>query len=274
MQRKFEVSENEMLEALNKSGYLLESEIARMLAKYGFFIESNQVIEDKLTGKSREIDLIAEYYNYNPEMVGHKTASKLRFVFEIKNNLFPITLLTKLEYSPNLDEAWTGLKEALTIPKNIHYNCTESYYQRLIHKNKQLFTQYCSYQKKKADDELMALHPDNIHEGLSKITQFCEEMVNLYDKDLLYVDSEKDEYFRHFLFIPVLLINDELYELDNNRLNKVDSSILVFNYHFDKDPKMAYIFIVTKKGFPKFINQMIKIDKEVKQFMVKIKKML
>jgi hypothetical protein len=61
MQREFEITKEEMLEALNRSGYLMESEIASMLAEFGFFIETNQVIEDKFTGKSREIDLLAEY---------------------------------------------------------------------------------------------------------------------------------------------------------------------------------------------------------------------
>lgn len=273
MQREFEITKEEMLEALNKSGYLMESEIASMLSEFGFFIETNQVIEDKFTGKSREIDLLAEYYNYKKEYSEYKTASKIKFVFEIKNNLFPIVLLTKWETSPNIED-WTGLKEALTVPENINYDYFDSYYRPLIQDNKKIFTQYCSFQKKKANDELMALHPDVIHEGLSKITQYCEEMVKVYDKDLLYMsDSDyKDDYFRHFLFMPVLLINDELFELNDKKLNQVDSSILVFNYHYQKEPKMAYIFVVTKKGFPKFIQQMTELDEKVEQLMIKIKK--
>ena len=274
MRREFNITKEEMLEALTRSGYLMESEISSMLAEFGFFIESNQVIEDKFTGKSREIDLIAEYYNYKEKNSGYKTASKIKFIFEIKNNLFPIVLLTKWESSPNIED-WTGLKEALTIPDKIKYDWYNSYNKRLIQNNKRIFTQYCSFQKKKVNDELMALHPDNIHEGLSKITQYSEEMVKIYDKDLLYerTDSDyKDDYFRHFLFMPVLLINDELFELQDNKLKQVDSSVLVYNYHFDKEPKMAYVFVVTKKGFPKFIEQMVKIDEEVEDIMIKIKK--
>jgi hypothetical protein len=274
MQREFDITEEEMLEALNKSGNLMESEIASILAEFGFFFESNQVIEDKYTGKSREIDLIAEYYNYKEENSEYNTASRIKFIFEIKNNLISIVLLTKWESSPNIED-WTGLKEALNIPEKINYDWYDSYNKRLIQNNKKIFTQYCSFQKKKANDELMALHPNNIHEGLSKITQYSEEMVKLYDKDLLYekTDSDyKDEFFRHFLFMPVLLINDELFEFQDNKLQQVDSSILVYNYHFDKKPKMAYVFVVTTKGFPKFIERMIKIDKEVEEIMIKIKK--
>jgi hypothetical protein len=274
MQREFQITKEEMLEALNRSGYLMESEIASMLAEFDFFIETNQVIVDKFSGKSREIDLLAEYNDFKKEYSGYKTASKIKFVFEIKNNLFPLVLLTKWEFSPNIED-WTGLKEALTLPDNINYDWLDGYYRPLISDNKKIFTQYCSFQKKKANDDLMALHPDVIHEGLSKITQYCEEMVKLYDKGLLYVkpDSDyKDEYFRHFLFLPVLLINDELFELNDNKLNQVDSSVLVFNYHYENEPKMAYIFVVTKKGFPKFIQRMTKLDEKVEQLMIEIKK--
>jgi len=272
MKREFEITEQEILESLERSGYLLESEVAKMLSERGFFIESNQVIEDQYSGKSREIDLTAEYYNYKKENVGFKTASKIRFVFEIKNNLFPIVLLTKWEFSPNIED-WMGLKEALTIPEKISYESFENFYERLIKNNGNIFTQYCSFQKKKANDDLMALHPDAIHEGLSKITQYCEEMVKVYDKDLLYEKSEqKDDYFRHFLFMPVLLINDELYELIDSKLIQVDTSILVFNYYFENSPKMAYIFVVTRKGLPTFIEKMINLEETVEQNMINIKK--
>jgi hypothetical protein len=279
MKKDFKITKNEMIDALNRSGYLLESEISRTLANEGYFIESNQVIEDPITGKSREIDLLAEYYGgYKKEWADFKTATMVKFVFEIKNNLFPFVLLTRFEFSPNIED-WKGLKEALTLPKNLNYDWHESFYEEIINKkNTFIYTQYCSFHKKKANDELMALHPDNIHEGLSKITHYCEEMVKLHDKCLLYEDSEesikKDEFFRHFLFMPILLIKEELYELRDEKLIKVESSILVHNYHFNKEPKMAYVFIVTKNGFPEFIKKMRKLEETVKLKMIETRKKL
>ena len=83
MAKIFEISKSEMLEALKRSGYLLESEISAFLANQGFFVETNQVIEDPITGKSREIDLIAEYYEYKQDRSSYKCASGIKFVFEI-----------------------------------------------------------------------------------------------------------------------------------------------------------------------------------------------
>jgi len=262
-----------MLDALNRSGYLLESEISRTLAEAGFFVETNQVIEDPFTGKSREIDLIAEYFNYDETRSSFKVAANVHYVFEIKNNLFPIVLLTQFEFTPRIED-WTGLKEALTVPDGLIYeDWHEGFYEHLIHSKKSsIYTQYCSFQKKKENDEVMALHPDNIHSGLAKITQYCEEMVKMYDKNLIYENHDKDEYFRHFLFLPILLINDDLYELKKDRLESVESSILVYNYHYDKNPKMAYIFVVTKKGFPAFMRSMMAMENKVERRMIEIVK--
>jgi hypothetical protein len=47
MIQDYKTSEEEMLQALKRSGYLFESEICSYLSGKGFLIESNQVIEDK-----------------------------------------------------------------------------------------------------------------------------------------------------------------------------------------------------------------------------------
>ncbi len=272
MDNNIKLTESEMLNALKRSGYILESEILNYLSKKGFFIEANQVIEDPFTGKSREIDLLAEHHSFIKERSGYKTASKIKFVFEIKNNKFPIVLLNPFEFSPNIED-WMGLKEALTIPEGLHYDWVEGYYEELINtKASSIYSQYCSFHKKKQNDELMALHPDIMHIGLAKITQYCEEMVKLFDKDLIYENPEKDDYFRHFLFLPVLLINDDLYELNNEKLRKTESSILVYNYHYDKEPKIAYIYVITKNGFPAFIESMLELEDKMELRMIEIRK--
>lgn len=276
MTNKYDFSEEEMLDSLRRSGYMFESEICSYLSSLGFFVESNQVIEDKITGKSREIDLLAEYYNFKSDRISYLTASKIRYVIEIKNNNSPLVLLTKWRSSPNIED-WTGLKEALNIPNDVeNYDWYDSYYENLI-PNRNIYAQYCSFIKKRANVDLMALHPDNVYEGLSKITQCAEEMVAEQDTDLIYEKEEiktDNTAFRHFLFIPILLINDSLYELEGNKLNQVESSILVFNYHFNNVPKMAFVFVLTKKGFPDFVDRLIKLQEEVELKMIKTKKAL
>ncbi len=266
------VTKDEMIEALKRSGYLLESEISSALSNAGFFVESNQVILDPFTGKSREIDLLAEYYVHRPEGIGSKCCAKIKFVFEIKNNIYPLLLLTQFEFSPNIED-WMGLKEALNLPEDLQYESFDSYNENLISdRTGHIFTQYCSFHKKKANEDLMAVHPENLHTGLMKIAQYCEEQVELMDTDLIYDSSnneEKDDYFRHFLYLPVLLINDDLYEYNDGKIKKKDSSVLVFNYHYKDEPKMAYVFVVTREGFDDFMRQMIKLEEITESLMKK-----
>ena len=203
--KKMNFDEKELMQAIERSGYLLESEISKILSKSGFIIENSQVIIDPFTGKSREIDLTAEYFNYRERTSKVKCVSKVRFVFEIKNNSAPIVLLTEFEHSPNLED-WLGLKRWETIPKGLDNHYYEGYWEKLVQEKRgSIFTQYCSFQRKKANDELMALHLDNIHSGLSKITQYYEEAIDREER----VEGENG-YYRDFIYLPVLLISDDL----------------------------------------------------------------
>ncbi|MCR4288733.1 MAG: hypothetical protein NUV86_00520 [Candidatus Scalindua sp.] len=275
-----EISTQEIMQAIKRSGYLLESEITKTLASQGYFIESNQSILNPLTKKSREIDLVAEYYEYDEKTANNKTCAKIYFVFEIKNNFFPLVLLTKMEFSPNT-QVWEGLKEILTIPDGIEYSFYEGFYEELLRDEEYLYTQYCSFQKKKGNkDELMAFHPENLYSGIAKITQYCDEAVNRWNNDSgedEEIENYKDDYFRHFLYIPILLINDSLYELDINEenktdLRKVESSKLVYNYHLMDEPKNSVIFVMTKKGLNDFLPQMRALERKVVEKMLKAKK--
>ncbi|UJS23571.1 hypothetical protein [Thiothrix winogradskyi] len=107
----------------------------------------------------------------------------------------------------------------------------------------------------------MALHPDNVHSGLAKIIQYCEEKVE--DWENRHNDDSEEKFLRHFLYMPILLIQDDLFLLKNDALVKVDSSILVVNYHHQKTARMAYVFVTTKKGLSQFIQDSLLIEKTV-----------
>lgn len=264
------LSKDHLIEAIKRSGYLLESEIANTLVSADFFIESNQVIEDPITGKSREIDLIAEYYDR--DYVGrseHKACAKIKFVFEIKNNIYPLVLMTKLEFSPNI-EIWESIKEIQTEPEGINSSSTNSFYEILLGNNEPIFTQYCSFDVKKGKkiEEIIASHPEQVYTGLSKITQYCEEAVESWEDPDIF-----QKYYRKFLFMPVLLINEDLFELevglDNEpALNKVEESRLVFNYFYKNNPKLATVWVVTKKGFKSFIDKTIAAERKLEAEMI------
>src|SRR5690606_14472756 len=128
-------------------------------------------------------------------------------------------LLTQFEHSPNIED-WLGLKERQTFPEEMPEKYFNGFWDELIDKNRgKIFTQYCSFQRKKQNSELMALHPDNIHIGLSKISQYCEESVETWGRESV---ERKNGYFRNFINLPVLLISEDLYELRYNEEGKTE----------------------------------------------------
>lgn len=265
-----EISKEEMLEAINRSGYLLESEIANMLAKLGYFTETNGITIDTSTGKSREIDLVAEYWEYIQKHGDIHATSCIKYIFEIKNNNQPLVLLTKYENSP-YTEPYTYFKEAHTTPKEIKEPTGNyiSYYDELFEQQNHIyFTQYCSFQRKKAgkENELMACHPEMLHSGLLKICQYCEEQVEFWG------DWEQDKFFRKFLYLPVLILNNDLYELevgkdDNVSIKQTDVSRLIFNYHFREMPRSAIVYVVTKNALKTFLEDMLTLQRNIEDKM-------
>lgn len=267
----------ELLESLNRSGYLLESEISKILNDRGYFNHTNPVIKDKLTGKSREVDLVSEFYERNRDYK-NKTICRITFVFEIKNNSSPVVLLTRGDTSPDVP-IWNGGREVFSIPEGIDY---ESYmngiFEELIYKLEYpIYSQYCSFQYKKDQNkkELMALHPEPIHEGLSKCVQYCDETVDDWNTEHVQKVG-KDDYFRHFIYLPVLLLKDDLYELHHTKTNKpklkkVSSSILLYQYIKDDSPEMTLVLVLTRKGFDNVMKTMLEIQRNIEKTMINIR---
>ncbi|MCO5240535.1 MAG: hypothetical protein M9904_10820 [Chitinophagaceae bacterium] len=271
------LTESEMIESLQRSGYLFESEIAKTLQELGFFVEPNQVIIDQLTGKSREIDMTAEYHKYNAERAEYKVSGKIKFVFEIKNNSFPIALLSRYKYSPNTDMdslfkfVETGVTFGFGTGDPAFYDGPTD-----LELRKNIFTQYCSFQQKKTGEELMAVHPDELYSGLSKVTQHCEDEVRWW--------SERDrssaaiaDYTRQFYFLPVILFKGDLYEvmLEDSaapKLISVDCSRFIFNYHYNEKRSHALVYFLTQKGLVKFLEEMIIWEEQIERDLFELKK--
>ena len=49
---------------------------------------------------------------------------------------------------------------------------------------------------------------------------------------------------------------------------ETNRSILVVNYYRNNQPAMAYVFVVTKKGFQDFMEIALKLEKEVDEKLV------
>lgn len=258
--------ESMMTNALLRSGYVMESRIVHALVQNGFFVEPNQRIIDTTTGKSREIDFVAELWdpNRNKLHLDAKVSVSVRFVCEAKNNPLPVVLLTELPFSPKL-ETWdslhagrTGLfREELFDPSFYDY-LTDGY---------KSYTQYCTFKNKKngKDSEWLAWHPDDFHDDLEKIISYSRQ-------DAKVIEECNDNYHRLFLNIPVVILSGDLYVASPHdgtvSLSKVDFGHFMHFSIYEEAPCLSLVLFTTEGNFLPLFDQLIGFGQNIESVAV------
>ena len=254
------VSLEKIRECLDRSGYLMESRLVRSLTEQGYFVEPNQVLRDPRTGKSREIDLVAEYYSYNRERP--KVCVKTHFVVEAINNRFPFVLTTERPYTPNADfESY--IKFAATPEPNSFISELDLYDEK--HADwENLFSQYCLLTKKKSDKEFMASHTDDVYGALLKLSEYVEHALAIWASR----DRPDAKYWRLFFWQPMLVLSGQLIRMqlrddDTPELQEVSMGRLEFNWHDDDQPRTTVIEVVTEQFLLKRLATIVEKDDEL-----------
>jgi hypothetical protein len=249
----------QVLECLERSGYLLESQLVSALVKAGYFVEPNQVLKDPRTGKSREIDLVAEHYS---ERVGpsEDVCVKTHFVAEIINNRYPVVLMTERPLSPNEDfESW--VKYACTPDPNSFELSFDIFGERTPPRSA-LFSQYCGLTRKKDNDALMASHPDDMYSSLLKVAEFTEaELASFRSIEW----SKPERFWRIFFWHPLLVLGGQLLmiqEGENGEPKAVDveSAFLEFNWHEGEIRRSTLIEFITANAFQYRLDEIVQMD--------------
>lgn len=249
-------------ECLDRSGYLLESRLVRSLTDQGYFVEPNQIVRDRRTGKGREIDLVAEYFRYNPKRP--KTCVKTYFVVEAINNKFPFVLLTERPNSPGAD--FENYIKFICTPEPNPFTAHLDIYENKGADWKNLFSQYCVITEKgSGKKELMATHPDDVYSSLLKLSEYVEDQIYSWTTgDLL----ERTEFWRMFFWQPMLvlsgqLVSAHLLENGTTQLRETTMGRLEFNWHDDDQHRTTVIEVLTEEYFLKRLTIMIEKDDEL-----------
>ena len=243
MQHKI-ISNDEIRECLERSGYLLESSIVRELGERGFFVEPNQVVLDPRTGKSRELDIVAEHYSYQPDHP--RTCVKTHFVAEVVNNKYPVVLLTKRPSTPNSNfESY--VKFGCTPEPNDFHKHFDFYEDREPPKER-FFSQYCALSSKRGETkELMASHSEDMYASLQKVAEYAEQEVDRFAE---WTTESSEEFWRIFFWHPMLIVGGQLVTVENAEvgtvsLSEVSSAFLEFNWHQGGELRTTVIEVVT-----------------------------
>ena len=214
----------------------MESIMVSALSNAGFFVEPSQGIIDEHTGKSREIDIVAEYCRYSPE--NHRTCVKTHFVIEAINNLYPLILTAERPPSPHVEEE-CYFKYWVT-PDEDTFGNIDILAGRWI-KNKTLYAQYCAITKKK-NKELMASHSDDLYSSIIKMVKYCTDSA-------IKPEWADDDVWRVCFWQPVLVVQNDILvhktdDSGNDILEEVSSALLEFNYHTNGEPDSIIIEVV------------------------------
>jgi hypothetical protein len=218
-------TEDEILAAIEASGYLMEQEVASRIEKLGFHVQTARAFKDVDEGKSREMDVWA--FNRFLFDEQRRLAGFCQIIAECKNSNNPFVFITRNKSAS--DVAW--------IPPSLHFPIEE------YEGRKELGGGRAQLQIHKAFKELGFNSIHHFHKKENKAVQFCRIDRNgknwsanhsgLYDSifypllKALRAEQEAskprhgaDEYRYARFFFPIVVVRGKLYEIDSTAENR------------------------------------------------------
>jgi hypothetical protein len=251
------ITRDDATKALLNSGYLLESRLEQVLVARGYYVDANDAYPDPATGKSRELDLMA--------ITARGLSREYDFVFnvlliECVNNPQPLVLLTKkpqvgflfhedvrlaglpAKLFDQRSGRWTKLQEAIHLEKFHHY-CTG-----------RVATQFCSFARKKAGGEWMALHEGPHFDSFAKLCDAVDYFQHKHFTSWRFSDKEA---VNVEFYYPVLVVQGDLLEgrIQKRGIALREASHLQFRRTAIRTSEATkyHIDVVQEKRFPRFV---------------------
>ena len=265
-------TKQEIFECLNRSGYMLESKLVRRLDEASFFVEPNQSISDQRTGKSREIDILAEYFDPDRDHPGVTVIT--HFVMEVCNNTFPFVLMTTRPISPVMAPQEDYLK-FVTAPredsKDHPFLGELDLYESYGVEEWRPFSQWCALTRKKSGEELMASHSEDVYSSILKMAEYTLDTIEQWSSF-----SSDRRRWRVVIWRPVMVLKDDLMVLNERRgrrpgLKNVTSAKYEFNFHYKEQPRTMIIDFVTEANLIPFLMGIVNNDQTCEEHLFQIK---
>lgn len=248
-------------QCLGRSGYFMESRIISSLCKEGFFVEASPSFLDPRTGKAREIDMIAERFDWDGDTHHRRVSVQTNFVVEAINNRFPFVLMTPTPFYPSSNHE-DQIKYVLTPESNNPFldELNEFLFTERSPATYELYSQFAEITRKKGSSELMASHGDGTYQSLLKMSEYIEERLHGFD-------GEQREIWRLHFWRPVLVLGGSLVLQDTvgdgENLRYADYAQLAFNWHDQDRPRSTVIDVVTEAHLLTHMSAICDRDTEV-----------
>ena len=258
------ISNEELIKALKRSGYLLENRILQRFIDREFLAEANHNFSEESTpDKYREIDVLAHTLLCSMNQPDYHSLSLfVHFAIECQNNPQPVVLFKNKgdRDEPASDWHYTIINGeqrqqetiGLMLP-NIIDNYERASGIPLASR------QYCSFQKKKNKQDpepWMAFHADDSHKTITKLVDYTKHR----EKELkARWDRVRPSQARLDFIIPVMVFQGELLLAEE----KSDLEVADIPHHRLKAPyglpykPMNSIDVVTEQGFDDYLEKRI-----------------
>ncbi len=267
---KATISLDEIKDALQRSGYLVESRIEALLRRRGYYVSPNVGYLDPITGKARELDIHA---------LQAFRAGKRRTDFvwslcliECVNSPLPIAFFTKADPVAFMRrelirvaglpvrllsgrDKWTELPEAISMEKYHHY-CRG-----------RIATQFCSFSPKKGHPtEWLAQHLPEHFNCFAKLFDAVRECSDELADCWFDAGNARHENLNLEFLYPVLVVSGaSLYDVIQRRghVDVRERSHLLYRASgvASQRPVEYLVDVVTETAFPRF---MLMLDREMK----------
>ncbi|HEX3037122.1 MAG TPA: hypothetical protein VHT73_18715 [Thermodesulfobacteriota bacterium] len=223
------ISRAQMVDAITRSGYLLEQRVFPIIEDAGFYVETNPVFPDPATGKSREYDfsalsgikvyrewnflwvhLIGECVNNPQPIVFFSSEKTTNFMFheDLKCSGIPL-------WFPARDsrDGEISFQEFLHLEKFHHY-CKGSF-----------STQYCSFRQKSGKTEWLAWHDDEHHGLFDSLVAATEYEISEFFSSWDLPKKTEEEPLNINLFYPILIVKSDLYQCEQKKSKPLFTNI-------------------------------------------------
>jgi hypothetical protein len=266
------ITKDEIIAAINSSGYLIEQRIEQILARQGYFIQTSDAYLDDETDKSREVDLTAQKVFKVMGDQEHRVSTNL--IIECENNQQPVVFFknsqssvfdyNEIKYSGTPSNVFVDRK---TVPIDEYLGFSDFHH----YKHAYNYTQYCSFQQKKDNTKWLALHLDTQHDSFTNLIKSTEFKRRTYYNNYVKPLEGRENFINLHFFYPILVLQGGIIEAYQGKDELIlnDIPFLLFRKQIIKnqDPASYKIAVVTEGFLPQYLKF---LDKEMASIIERI----
>ena len=250
------ITQTEMVDAIQRSGYPLEQRVAQAIREHGFLAHTNAAYTDPETGKSREYDISG----IRVSMLGRNGMDAIftLLICECENNQQPVVFFTSESLLGFMNVKCSGLPlkvssagwvvplwEFLGVKRFHHYS------------RGSVATQYCTFHRKNDSAPWTASHSDAHHQTFMGLVNAVEHGIEDHCNNWVSPGRSKEP-INLQLYYPVLVLQGEIYEARTDvspiSVNKVEQIQYRKELWDGRGSNTYQIDVITESYVPRYLD--------------------